>query len=53
LFFEDETKKKSESLHVLATKYYGKYSSQSRKCGKKEGDKFKALTLKQALVDVS
>lgn len=52
LRFRDGTTEKGESLYTLAKRYYGKYPVSGRKVGKKEGDKFKLLTLKQALVEV-
>ena len=53
LHFRDGTKKKSQSLYHLANRYFEKWGVQMRKPSKKEGEKHKTLTLKQALREVS
>jgi hypothetical protein len=52
LYFEDSTTKKCHSLYHLADSYYAKHKIQRRTPNKKDGEKHKTLTLKQALVEV-
>ena len=53
LHFRDETTKKSQNLYQLANRYFEKWGAQMRRPNKKEGAKYKSLTLKQALREVS